>query len=132
MPENKQILLYIAIGVAIYFMFFRKTEAFGSPNAKSQCQYLKGQQNSVNNMYKKKCDNLDVSKDNRTGINERAECYNYGGDAIVTDLDVNSWCDNIDPSDMALIDEATKSLDAHAPVSDGLDAYNNESGYADF
>lgn len=128
--ETKQILFYIAIGIAIYFLFFRKSEGFGGAAVKSQCQYLKGQQNQVHDMYKKKCDSVDVNKDSRSGINERAECYNYAGDAIVTDLDVNSWCEDIDPSDLALIDEATKTLDK--PVTDGLDAYNTDSGYADF
>lgn len=131
MLEDKKIFLYIAIGVVLYFLLFHRTEGFGGASKVSQCKYLKDKQKEVNNMYAKKCDNMDMSKDNRTNINERTQCYNYAGDQIVTDLDASSWCD-LDAKDLALIDEATKSLEVEA---DGvnLDAYENEGGsYAEF
>jgi hypothetical protein len=126
---DKKIFIYIGIGLVIYFLFFNKAEGFGTINKVSHCKYLKDKQKEIKNFVTKKCNNMDVGGDSRSNINQRTECYNYVGDQIVTDLDASSWCD-LDAKDLALIDEAAKTLEADSGVVP--DAYENDGSYAEF
>lgn len=111
MPDSssmKQIIIFIVIGVAVYFLFFNKKEAFGVPSRASQCAILKQNNKDIKEIVKKKCDKFDEPS-SRGNINDRSECYTFAGQEITSELDMNSWCD-LDENDQALIDAATNNL----------------------
>lgn len=117
--DSKNIIIFIAIGVAIYFLFFRKTETFIGSNPANQCKMLKERQQEVKSVANQKCVIDDPSS--RGNINQRSECYNLVGNDIVSDMDTNSWC-QLDASDMAIIDAATMNMEEHATAPfDGND-----------
>lgn len=137
--DTKSLLVYVAIGVFIYLVFFRKMEFFGSDAQSSgaQCSYVKGQQKAIKQLYKKECSNLNDNADNRTNINERADCYNYAGQDIVTEIDANSWC-GLDPKEQDIIEAATREItqgpaNVNSFLQDtNLTAYDDDITYADF
>lgn len=107
--STKHIIIFIAIGIAIYFLFFNKKEGFGVPSRSSHCALLKETNKDIKEIVKKKCDKFDNEASSRGNINDRSECYTFAGQEITSELDMNSWCD-LDDNDKALIDVATNNL----------------------
>jgi hypothetical protein len=106
--QIKYTLLYVAIGVAIYYFFFHKSEAFTVPSASSQCAFVKNSNKEVKEISSAKCSNIN-NENNRNSINQRSECYTLAGQDITSELDMNSWC-QLDKDDMDIIDAASKNI----------------------
>uniref|UniRef100_A0A6C0M0X2 Uncharacterized protein n=1 Tax=viral metagenome TaxID=1070528 RepID=A0A6C0M0X2_9ZZZZ len=106
--DKTNILIYIAIGIAIYYLFFRNTESFTSPIVANQCALLKNTNQEIKNQMNTKCGNFDEPS-SRGNINQRSECYNFAGQEIVSELDSNSWCE-LDDNDKAIIEAATQNM----------------------
>lgn len=106
--STKQIIIFVAIGIALYFFFMHKKEGFGMPSRSSQCALVKQANKDIKEIVKKKCDKFDEPS-SRGNINDRSECYTFAGQEITSELDMNSWCD-LDENDQALIDAATNNL----------------------
>jgi hypothetical protein len=127
--NSKHILLYVVIGIAIYFFFFHKKEGFFPFSRNTQCKLVTDTHAEIKNVVDTKCKTFDEPS-SRGNINQRAECYTFAGQEIVSDLDKNSWCD-LDENDMAIIDAAAKTMEESESALHGYDSSKFDSR-ADF
>jgi hypothetical protein len=111
---KKFIILISIIIIIIYIINIinnnNDIELFSNNNINYMCDMVKNRYNDLINKKSEKCiKDFEKIKENRVDINDGIDCYNYVSNEIVTNNNIDSWC-NLNDTDNDIINNAIKNL----------------------
>jgi hypothetical protein len=106
---NILIIFIIIMLVIIYISKNNDVELFTN-NVSDICNNVKNRLKDLISKNSKKCiKNYEAIEENKKTINDGIDCYNFVGNEIVTNNNIDSWC-NLNDIDADIINKAIEKL----------------------
>lgn len=106
---NILIMFIVIILVIIHISKNNDVELFTN-NVSGICNNVKNRLKDLISKNSKKCiKNYEVIEENKKTINDGVDCYNFVGNEIVTNNNIDSWC-NLNDIDADIINKAIEKL----------------------